>query len=337
MGVMIAGIIAGGRLGPIGTATRASPADAKPTDDPSQKFKFFEQYCQACHAGAEPKGDFRVDSLSQDFAHKENREKWLNVVEQLKSGTMPPKGKPRPAHDETKALIEWIDGQVSAAENARNALQGRAAMRRLNQAEYQNTVRDLLGVELELKDLLPDDTAVGGFDTSAETLHMSSYQLAGYLAAANRVLDAAVASGPPPTHVKRRIDLRNESATRRHGVYRHLDDGVAIFASDLASNIQVVFWNFHTRDRGKYRFRISAYAYQSEKPVIFHVNGGTNDLGDPPYLIGHFEVPPHKEKPTVVEFVEQMEVGRNIRLLVDTEMRPRDLQRIGVENFQGPA
>ena len=164
---------------------------------------------------------------------------------------------------------------------------------------------------------------------------MSSYQLDSYLAAANRVLDAAVAGGPRPAQVKRRIDLRNESATRRHGVYRHLDDGVAIFASDLSSNIQIVFWKFLTRDRGKYRFRISAYAYQSEKPVIFHVNGGTNNLGDPPYLIGHFDVPPGK--PTVVEFVEQMEAGRNIRLLVDTEMRPRDLQRIGgAENYQGP-
>ena len=161
-------------MGLIGTATRASAADAKPTDDPSRKF--FEQYCQTCHAGEKPKGDFRVDTLSQDFADKENREKWLNVVEQLKTGTMPPKGKPRPAANEAKALTDWIDGQVAAAETARNALQGRAVMRRLNQAEYQNTVRDLLGVELELKDLLPDDTAPGGFDTSAESLHISSYR-----------------------------------------------------------------------------------------------------------------------------------------------------------------
>ena len=87
-------------------------------------------------------------------------------------------------------------------------------IRRLNQAEYQNTVRDLLGVELELKDLLPDDTAPGGFDTSAESLHMS-YQLAGYLQAAERVL-AALVGGPRPTLLKRRSDIKNESATRRY-------------------------------------------------------------------------------------------------------------------------
>ena len=108
-------------------------------------------------------------------------------------------------------------------------------------------------------------------------------------------------------------------------VYRHLDDGVAIFASDLASNIQIVFWNCLTRFPGKYRFRISAYAYQTDQPVLFHLNGGRENLGDPPYLIDYFEVPPGE--PTVVEFVTEMEARRNIRLLVDTKIRPRDLER----------
>src|SRR5687767_7722119 len=77
MSVLIAGIVSC-CLGLSGSATRAS-ADAKPPADPSRKF--FEQYCQTCHTGAKPKGDFRVDTLSQDFSNRENREKWLNVVE----------------------------------------------------------------------------------------------------------------------------------------------------------------------------------------------------------------------------------------------------------------
>lgn len=326
--VLIAGIVSG-CLGLIGSATRAS-ADAKPTGDPSRKF--FEQYCQTCHAGAKPKGDFRVDSLSQVFADKENREKWQKVEEQLKTGTMPPKGKPRPASHETKALIDWIDGRIAAAETARNGLQGLAVMRRLNRVEYENTVRDLLKVDVELKDVLPEDTVSGGFDTNAEALHFSSYLLANYVEAADRVLDAAVAGGPRPAQVKRRVDMK--TATRQQGVSRNLDDGVAIFASDLSSNIQTVLWSFLTRDRGKYRFRISSYAYQSTKPVLFHVNGGTNNLGEEPYLINYFEALPGKA--TVVEFVEQMEAGRNIRILVDTEMRALTLQRSGAADYKGP-
>ncbi|MCC6511139.1 MAG: DUF1592 domain-containing protein, partial [Pirellulaceae bacterium] len=201
--------------------------------------------------------------------------------------------------------------------------------------EYENTVRDLLGVDVDLTGVLPIDDAAGGFDTSAELLHMSSYQMNSYLTAANVVLDAAIANGPRPPQTKRRVDIREMPVTRRDQVYRHLDDGLAIFASDLSSNIQIVFWNFLTRQRGQYRFRISAYAYQTERPVLFHINSGTDNLGDPPNLIEYFEAPPGP--PTVIEFVQQLEAGRNIRLLVDTENKPRDLTRLGgSKDYQGP-
>lgn len=328
-GLLMAGICVGG-FGLVKGGAVASAAETSPPDRAMQTL--LEQYCHGCHAGEKPQGEFGIDRLSWDFADTVSRKKWQTVAEQLLTGAMPPEGKPRPATNRLLGLAAWINGQVAAGEAAHHAKHGRTVMRRLNQIEYENTVRDLFGVELELKDLLPDDTAPGSFDTSAELLHMSSYQLAGYLAAADRVLDAAFAGGAPPAQVKKRIDMK--TAARRQGVSRQLEDGVAIFASDLASNIQTVLWSFLTRDRGTYRFRISAYAYQSEQPVIFHVNGGTENLGDPPYLIGHFEVPPHQ--PTVIEFSERMEAGRNIRILVDTEIRALTLQRSGAENYEGP-
>ncbi|MGE0756856.1 MAG: DUF1592 domain-containing protein [Pirellulaceae bacterium] len=321
--------------GLVGSGTRMVVAEgpAAVVADPSRVL--FEQYCQTCHAGAEPEGDFRVGDLPRNYGDRDAQELWRKVVEQLRSGTMPPVGKPRPSAADARALIDWIEGQLATADSARHAVQGRAIMRRLTLAEYQNTVRDLLGVHVDVKDVLPDDSVSGGFATNAESLSFSSYLLDGYLAAANRVLDAAMAAEPRPTTVRKRSELKNESATRRHGVYRHLDDGVAIFSSDLASNIQIVFWNFLTRNPGKYRFRISAYAYQSDKPVLFHINGGTDNLGEPPYLIRYFEAPPGP--PTIIEFVETMEARRNIRLLVDTEVRPRDLQREGgAANYAGP-
>src|SRR5262249_57211021 len=177
MSVLVAGSVAS-CLALIASATWAS-ADDKPTDDPSGKF--FQQYCRTCHAGEKPKGDFRVDTLSQTFDDKENREKWLNVVKQLKTGVMPPKDKPRPAADETKSLTDWIDARVAAAEAARHAKQGLAVLRRLNRVEYENTVRDLLQGDVEINDVLPADTVSGGFDTSAEALQFSSTLLANYL------------------------------------------------------------------------------------------------------------------------------------------------------------
>ncbi|MDF1841389.1 MAG: DUF1592 domain-containing protein [Rubripirellula sp.] len=293
------------------------------------------QYCSACHSGAEPEGNFNIKSLSDDFSGQEIRSQWLRVAEQLRSGTMPPPGERRPGNKKATELLEWIDQQVVDAEKRRRQTSGRSVMRRLNQTEYANTIRDLLLVDVDLEGVLPDDSVVGGFDTTADSLHFSSYQLAGYLEAANRALDAAFANAPRPWLLDRRFDAKSEAVTRRTDVYRHLEDGVAIFASDLASNIQIVFWNGLTRFPGKYRFRISAYAYQTDEPVLFHLNGGRENLGDPPYLIDYFEVPPGE--PTVLEFVTEMEARRNIRLLVDTKIRPRDLQRRGgAANYEGP-
>lgn len=322
---MVLGVIAG-----------AAPAAAKePAGNGESAQRFLAQHCRKCHSGAVPKGEFRTESLSLDFADPAGRKRWQDVAEQLTAGRMPPEGEPTPVSADVQALVTWIDRQIELAETARQASQGRSVMRRLNQSEYENTVRDLLQVDVDLTGVLPVDATAGGFDTNAESLHTSSYLLESYLAAANIVLDQAIANGPRPPLFQRRVEVRNEAATKRHGVYKHLDDGVAIFASDLASNIQIVFWNFLTRHRGKYRFRISAYAYQSDKPVIFHVNGGTDNLGDPPYLIDYFEAPPGK--PTVIEFQAQMEAGRNIRLLVDTETRPRDLPGLGgAEKYSGP-
>ena len=323
------------------TATTSKSADSL---DRSLHRRILRQYCLDCHGDRKPEAEFRVQRLlngegdSIDLGDKQQLALRQKALQQLKSGAMPPKGKPRPSDEQLRALTQWLGDKIAGAnaEDSRNAgPPGRAVMRRLNRTEYQNTVRDLLGVNVDLDGVLPVDMAAGGFDTSAENLHFSSYQLSSYLTAANQAIEAAFAGNQRPQRVKRRIDPKNEISTRRKDVYRHLDDGVAVFGSDLASNIQIVFWNFLTRRRGKYRVRISAYAYQTDEPLLFHINGGTNNLGDPPYLIDYFEAPPGK--PTVIEFEEQMEAGRNIRLLVDTKVRPRDLARDGgAADYAGP-
>ncbi len=314
--------------------SQAAADNAKPTDDPSQKF--FAQHCFACHTGDMPKRKFDLKNLSQDFNDKTNRERWLAVAEQLKSGAMPPKEKPRPAMKEVDALTNWITGRVTAAEAARSAAQGRVVLRRLNWAEYANTVRDLLGVEVDLQDVLPIDEVSNGFDNSAEALHMSAFLMENYLEAADRVLDAAIANGPRPPTNKKRYDIKDERTVKPKGsVYRHVDDGVAIFSSWVSANIQVTMWNFQTRGRGRYRFRISGYGYQTEKPVTFHVMAGPMNAAAQQYLIDYFDVP--ADKPTVVEFTEPLETAQTIRIIVDRlGVIPPDIEKVGAENYKGP-
>src|SRR6187401_498294 len=101
-------------------------ADAKAAADPTQPF--FAQHCRECHTGSKPKGDFGLESLSPDFSDKENRLRWLSVLEQVKEGTMPPTKKPRPAAQEIDALIGWINSHAAAAESAESAARGRVVM-----------------------------------------------------------------------------------------------------------------------------------------------------------------------------------------------------------------
>jgi mono/diheme cytochrome c family protein len=315
-------------------ATRTSGQGVASVDEPARTF--FTRHCQSCHEGTKPKGQFRLDSLSPDFSDKANRERWLTVLEQVKSGTMPPKEKPRPAAAEVRALSDWIHARVEKVATAAYAKQGRVGLRRLNRTEYENTVRDLLDVDLDLKEVLAPDIVADGFDNRADGLHISSFLMEQYLDAADVVLNAAIASGPRPTTIKRRFDIREEKSVKPKGsVYRHTDDGVAIFSSWASANIQVTLWNFRSRDPGRYRFRIAGYAYQTTKPVTFHVMAGTLREATQQHLVGYYEVP--AGKPTVVELVERLEVQNTIRIVVDgLGVTPPVVEKIGAENYKGP-
>lgn len=315
------------------SSTPASGEVIKPDDAGKE---FFALHCRECHAGSTPKGDFRLDDLTDDFDDEGIRNRWIAVREQLQAGTMPPPKKPRPGPDSVTSLVDWISVRVAEAEVRRSAAQGRVVLRRLNRSEYENTVRDLLKVEVDLKDLLPEDNATGGFDNNAEALHVSPFLMESYLAAADRVLDAAIANGPRPNTTRKRFDIRNEKTVRPTGsVYRHIDDGVAIFSSWVSANIQVTLWQFQTRGRGKYRFRISGYGYQTTKPVTFHVKAGPMNAAAEQYLIDYFSVPANE--PTVIEFVEPMESALTIRIVADgLGAIPPAVEKVGAENYKGP-
>jgi hypothetical protein len=299
--------------------------------------QFFTQHCEKCHSGEKAKGNFTVASLTDDFAAQQSRELWLTVLEQLKEGNMPPGDEPRPPAEDLQSVMNWISREAEEAEIARRETEGRVVMRRLNRAEYANTVRDLLGVEVDLADLLPLDTSTNGFDNNAEMLHTSSFLMRNYLNAADRVLDEAIANEPEPWILKKRFDIREEKSVKPTGsVYRHTDDGVAIFATWESANIRVTMWNFRSHVRGKYRFRISGYGFQSEgKPITFRVTAGTLKEVTEERLIDYFAVP--ADTPTVVEFTEQLEPENRIRILAEgLPALPPAVEKIGADKYTGP-
>jgi hypothetical protein len=305
--------------------------DAKRYDD--QVRPFLVRHCLECHGAEKPKGDLRLDRLSPDFADAASRERWQAVRKRLEAGEMPPKSQPRPPEKEARLLSEWIGRREDAAEAARRA-QGRVVLRRLNRVEYENTVRDLLGVDVDLIDLLPADASANGFDNNAEALHVSSFLMERYLEAADTALSVAIANGPRPKTIKQRYSLKDQhqvkSTTQR--VFRRLDDTVVMFSSSPWQ--AVALYQFYPPDRGRYRFRISASGFQSAgKPVVYRVDAGPMLMATKSHLIDYFDAP--ADRPAVVEFVDHQEAKSTIRILPYGLASAQAVDQVGADKYEG--
>lgn len=97
---------------------------------------------------------------------------------------MPPKEKTKPTEKKSLLVFDWINSSTKLADVQR-LKEGRVVLRKLNNIEYENTMRDLLGVPVELRGLLPQDSSSNGFDNIGEALHTSSFLMDKYLEGAN--------------------------------------------------------------------------------------------------------------------------------------------------------
>jgi cytochrome c553 len=323
-------------LGSLGNGTNAradSGSEAKPLDEPIRSF--LAKYCADCHGAEKPKRNLRVDRLSADFANKANRDNWQKVLDKLQAGAMPPKSQEPPSEKEVRSLCDWIKNRTEAADIARRDAFGRVVLRRLNRVEYEKTIRDLLGVPVNLKDLLPPDSASDGFDNVGAALHLSSFQMEKYLEAADTALSLAIANGPQPKKIEKRYSLKNQHGVKNseERVFRIEDDTVVLFSSSPWNAVHL--YEFYPPDRGKYRFRISNSACQSSgKPVTFRVDAGTMGMTGKTVLVGYFDAP--ADKASALEFTEFLEARSTVRILPYGLANAQTVHKIGADKYEGP-
>src|SRR5712691_3167937 len=218
---------------------------------------------------------------------------------------------------------------------AQRAAQDRVVLRRLNRTEYENTVRDLLGIEVDLKELLPLDSSAGGFDNVGEALHVSSFLMEKYLEAADKALNMAIANLPQPPLVQKRYSLKDERLvkTTTEQVYLHRDDALVMYSSSPWNAITV--GQFYPPDRGTYRIRISAYGFQSsDKPVTFRIDAGPMLMGTKNHLVSYFDAAP--DEPTITEFLDHFEARNQIRISPYGLAGAQAVTKVGAEKYEGP-
>ncbi len=173
---------------------------AAPIDFESQVRPVLAEHCFKCHGEKKQKGKLRLDTLAADLLNdRAAAERWHDVRDALNLGEMPPKKEPELKQEERRVLVSWIDQEITALLKARKNTDGRVILRRLNNVEYQNTMRDLLGIDTDYaRNLPPEGLSEDGFRNNGATLQMSDLQLEFYLEAARDGLRKAIVSGPEP-------------------------------------------------------------------------------------------------------------------------------------------
>ena len=168
-------------------------ADRSPTPAMDAKHKaLLQEHCVKCHGPEKQSGRFRIDDLSFSLADIETAEKWQKMLDQINSGEMPPEDEKQPPNAAKTDFLDDLSNVMVAARRSLNDQQGVITMRRLNRREYKNTLRELLGVEINVAEL-PSDTGTGGFDTAGQNLFMSANQFEQYQSLGRAALEEAFA------------------------------------------------------------------------------------------------------------------------------------------------
>src|SRR5437867_5125120 len=168
---------------------------AAPQKDPARGV--LDQYCVTFHNEKLRTAGLALDKL--DVMHpNSNAEVWERVIEKLRAGSMPPPGRPRPDTATYRAVATWLEHEIDRAWTATPNPGRIGAVHRLNRTEYSNAIRDLLGINADVRSQLPgDETADGSFDNFADSLSISTAHLERYLSVARQV--TRLATGLPPT------------------------------------------------------------------------------------------------------------------------------------------
>src|SRR5580704_9762092 len=140
---------------------RAQAAETPHARFDEKQRAFFQDYCVECHNAEKHKGKLRLDDISFSIETVEAADRWQKILNQLNSGEMPPdEAKQQPEPSRKTEFLDTLSRTLVTARKVIGDQGGRITLRRLNRREYRNTIRDLLGVEIEAREL-PVDGGTG--------------------------------------------------------------------------------------------------------------------------------------------------------------------------------
>ena len=193
----------------LSAATAQAPAAAAPSASTTRAV--LDQYCVTCHNERVVRGEREPPSVLVSQLRRAgvtldtvdvtdpgaNADVWERVILKLRTGSMPPAGRPRPAAATYRAVASWLETEIDRAAAARPNPGRTHTVHRLNRTEYRNAIHDLFALDIDVAELLPgDETSDTGFDNNADVLSITTAQLERYMSAARKI--TRLATGLPP-------------------------------------------------------------------------------------------------------------------------------------------
>ncbi len=248
---------------------------------------FLEQHCLTCHDDEVKKGGLNLHELvKNEITGEKEIHQWTRLYDRVRDGEMPPKKKPRPEAAGQATFLAAVAPVLAQADAATREV----ILRRLNRVEYENTIRDLFGIEVDLIDLLPEDQKAGGFDNNGGALAISAELVERYLEAARRALDEAIRPGAKPEEKTFTVDSLHEVARYLGKQYALIDGRVTTYTTERTEYSKISTRAQRVPERGRYRFRFTAAAVRSEEPIVFSVTASNFQSVSAVYRnIGYFE------------------------------------------------
>ncbi len=297
---------------------------------------FFTKHCVACHDGGTKAAGLNLTALAPKLDDAETFDRWVKVYDKVDKQEMPPAGEKRPEPAARIEFLKSLQAELRTANLAKQKAEGRVVLRRLNRVEYENTLHDLLAVDLPLQHFLPEDGTTHGFDNVAEGLRLSMLHIEQYLEAADAAIAEAIDLRRQPDRVERRLryqdeeSFANDQKNKERRMFRPLPDAVVIFDA----NTPTVLHRWTVRDRGKYRIRIAAAGHQAVgRPVWLKLYATDFKV---PKLLGYFDIPAEERRE--IELVATIEAGHLLNLSpFDTnyDANGQGIYRYSAETYTG--
>ena len=222
---------------PSAQATVSGTRQVAPATESAKTFRttiqpLVRKYCVECHGNETTNGGVNFESLSDISSAIAARRTWHKARKMLETGAMPPAEHPtRPNEAEVASLVRWINQAVFEDDCGKSRDPGHVTIRRLNRAEYNNTIRDLVGVKLRPADDFPSDDVGNGFDNQGEVLSISPLLMEGYVAAAERISSVALFGVDIKNPPINRLDVRKMTASGSAQLAQKVRAGEALLAS----------------------------------------------------------------------------------------------------------